>query len=84
MREPEIFKFDVRVRERMLKSGRLVLEDLTKHVESAVNVEENVMSIELEQPALGRPDGSALNRPSVAPPVLSTADRDPEGTGSSS
>lgn len=84
MREPEIFKFDVRVRERMLKSGRLVLEDLTKHVESTVDVEENIIALELEQPALGRPDGSGLNRPSIAPPTLSTADRDPEGTGSSS
>jgi len=80
MRDPEIFKFDVRVRDRLLKSGRLTTEDLTKQLESLSDVEENAVALELDQPALGRSDGSAANRPSIAPPTLSTADRDPEAT----
>lgn len=80
MREPEIFKFDVRVRERLLKSGRVTTEELTKQMESLQDVEENSIDLGLDQPALGRSDGTVVNRPSVAPPTLSTADRDPEAT----
>jgi hypothetical protein len=80
MREPEIFKFDVRVRERLLKSGRVTTEELTKQIESLPDVEENLVDLGLEQPALGRADGAFVNRPSVAPPVLSTADREPDAT----
>ncbi|MGC4070499.1 MAG: hypothetical protein QM784_38705 [Polyangiaceae bacterium] len=80
MRDPEIFKFDVRVRERMLKSGRLSSDELATQLESLSDVEENAIALELDQPALGRADGASLNRPSIAPPTLSTADRDPEAT----
>jgi hypothetical protein len=78
MRDPEIFKFDVRVRERLLKSGRLKSEELEQQLASLVDVEENSVPLELDQPALGRTDGVSMNRPSIAPPTLSTADRDPE------
>jgi hypothetical protein len=78
MREPDIFKFDVRVRERLLKSGRLTLEELGKQIEGLPDIEELAVNLELDQPALGRSDGSSANRPSIAPPTLSTADRDPE------
>lgn len=78
MRDPEIFKFDVRVRDRLLKSGRLTAEDLGRKLESLVDVEENSIALELDQPALGRADGTTSHRASIAPPVLSTADRDPD------
>lgn len=78
MRDPEMFKFDVRVRDRLLKSGRLTTEDLGKQLESLTDVEDNSVALELDQPALGRPDGTSSHRASMAPPVLSTADRDPE------
>jgi hypothetical protein len=78
MRDPDTFKFDVRVRERMLKSGRLASDELATQLASLPDLDENAVALELEQPALGRTDGAMLNRPSIAPPTLSTADRDPE------
>jgi hypothetical protein len=79
MRDPEIFKYDVRVRDRMLKTGRLVPDELNRQLAGLADVESNVLSIELEQPALGRSEGSGSTRASVPPPALSTADRDTEG-----
>jgi hypothetical protein len=80
MRDPEMFKFDVRVRERMMKSGRLTPEDLAKRLASLDDVEANLSALELDQPALGRQDGAVASKASVPPPVLSTADREVEGT----
>lgn len=52
MRDPEIFKYDVRVRERMLKAGRLAPEDLANLLAALPDVEANGAPIELDQPAL--------------------------------
>jgi hypothetical protein len=79
MRDPEMFRYDVRVRERMMKAGRLTPDELAKQLAGLVDVESNAASIELEQPALGRADGVGSTRASVPPPALSTADRDAEG-----
>lgn len=79
MRDPEMFRFDVRIRERMMKAGRLSPEDLAKQLGALVDVESNCVTVDLEQPALGRADGSGSNRASVPPPMLSTAERDVEG-----
>ena len=49
---PENFKYDVRVRERMLKRGLLTESELTKHVDAAVDVADLVVEVELKQPAL--------------------------------
>jgi len=49
---PENFKYDVRVRERMLKRGLLTESELTKHVESLADVTDQVIEVELKQPAL--------------------------------
>jgi hypothetical protein len=80
MRDPEIFKYDVRVRDRMLKTGRLVPDELNRQLAGLADVETNAATIELEQPALGRSEGPGSTRASVPPPALSTADRDTEGT----
>jgi len=80
MRDPEMFKFDVRVRDRMLKAGRLTPDELAKQLGALEDVEANGALSELEQPALGRSDGTSSSRASVPPPVLSTADREVEGT----
>lgn len=80
MRDPDMFKFDVRVRERMMKAGRLTPDELTKQLATLEDVDANGVAIELEQPALGRADGAGVARASVPPPALSTADRDTEGT----
>ena len=51
---PEDFKYDVRVRERMLKRGALTDSELTKHVEALADVNDLVIEVELKQPALQR------------------------------
>jgi len=49
---PENFKYDVRVRERMLKRGLLTESELAKHIDAAVDVSELLVEVELKQPAL--------------------------------
>src|SRR3954470_11283616 len=49
---PENFKYDVRVRERMLKRGLLTEGELAKHIEAAADVTELLVEVELKQPAL--------------------------------
>jgi hypothetical protein len=49
---PENFKYDVRVRERMLKRGLLTEGELAKHIEAAADVSELLVEVELKQPAL--------------------------------
>ena len=49
---PENFKYDVRVRERMLKRGLLTESELTKHVDALADVTDQVIEVELKQPAL--------------------------------
>jgi hypothetical protein len=60
MKGSELFKFDVRVRERMLKTGALSDKELASHLESLVDRETVCDDIRLDQPALGRhePGGS--------------------------
>jgi hypothetical protein len=49
---PENFKYDVRVRERMLKRGLLTEGELAKHIEAAADVTDLLVEVELKQPAL--------------------------------
>jgi len=49
---PEFFKYDVRVRERMLRKGTLTDGELTKHVDALGDVADQVVEVELKQPAL--------------------------------
>jgi hypothetical protein len=49
---PENFKYDVRVRERMLKRGLLTESELGKHVDALADVTDQVIEVELKQPAL--------------------------------
>ena len=49
---PENFKYDVRVRERMLKRGILTEGELAKHVDALADVTDQVVEVELKQPAL--------------------------------
>jgi hypothetical protein len=52
MTDPELFKFDVRVRERMQKRG-LSEAELQKHLSGLPDMESACDAIELVQPALG-------------------------------
>jgi hypothetical protein len=49
---PENFKYDVRVRERMLKRGLLTETELSKHIDAATDVTDLLVEVELKQPAL--------------------------------
>jgi hypothetical protein len=49
---PEFFKYDIRVRERMLKRGMLTDSELGKHVDALADVADQVIEVELKQPAL--------------------------------
>jgi hypothetical protein len=49
---PEFFKYDIRVRERMLKRGMLTDSELSKHVDALADVADQVIEVELKQPAL--------------------------------
>jgi hypothetical protein len=49
---PEFFKYDIRVRERMLKRGILTDGELGKHVDALADVADQVIEVELKQPAL--------------------------------
>jgi len=49
---PEFFKYDIRVRERMLKRGILTDAELGKHVDALADVTDQVIEVELKQPAL--------------------------------
>src|SRR6478735_7745361 len=71
---PENFKYDVRVRERMLKRGLLTESELTKHVDALADVADQVIEVELKQPALVKESERvervvtrAAPRPVVAP-----------------
>ena len=68
MTDPELFKFDMRVRERMLKRGQINETDVQRHLSSLEDLETKCSRVEQPQPALGSPsEGSG--RPSVAPPT---------------
>jgi hypothetical protein len=51
---PEDFKYDMRVRERMLKRGELTESELAKHVDALTDVADLLVEVELKQPALQR------------------------------
>jgi hypothetical protein len=52
MNRPESFKFDNRVRERLLKNGLITLDDVKKHLLALPDVSGQSETIALEQPAL--------------------------------
>lgn len=72
MSDPADFKFDVRVRERMLKRGLLAESDLQKHLEGLGDAEAKSEQVQLHQPALGTSDG----RGSDARPVIGDDERE--------
>lgn len=73
MKGSELFKFDVRVRERMLNKGALSDKELASHLESLVDRQSVCDEIRLDQPALGRLE------PGGARPVESNGAEAPQG-----
>ena len=64
----EIFKFDVRIRERMLRKGTLSEAEVGKHLESLSDVAAQGEDLVLRQPALHRHDDAPKLTKSVPPP----------------
>jgi len=65
MTDPNSFKFDVRVRERMLNRGVIGDDDVKRHLESLVDCEAQAETVEQAQPALGI--GQAVSNPALRP-----------------
>jgi hypothetical protein len=63
----EIFKFDVRIRERMLRKGTLSEAEVGKHLESLSDVGSQGEDLVLRQPALHRHDDASKMTKSVPP-----------------
>lgn len=65
----EAFKFDVRVRERMLRRAAITDAELARHLEALRDLESQCDEMPLKQPALARPShGDAFAaRQSAAP-----------------
>jgi hypothetical protein len=77
---PELFKYDVRVRERLQRRRLLSEEEVEQHLAGLSDVSANATEIELKQPALQteaeRAENSVIVRPapprplSIAAPIL--------------
>ncbi len=63
MRDPEIFKYDVRVRDRLLKLQRVSASEIEQMFTSLPDLDGTTEPIELEQPALY---GDAARRAAIA------------------
>jgi hypothetical protein len=73
MIDPELIKYDVRVRERMLRKGTISEPEVRKRLESLPDHEGKHDFVELRQPAYGRADvypplgaGPVSRRPAAA------------------
>ena len=77
MRDPEMFKFDVRVRERMLRGGRITVDEVNGLLQSLPDVESECEDVLLAQPALDLAAAAAApaRQVAVSPvPALSEAE----------
>lgn len=78
MRDPEIFKYDVRVRERMLRAGRVSTDEIDQVLGALPDLEASAELVPLSQPALdSAPMGAAaVNRQSSPPSALADDSND--------
>jgi len=67
MTDPELFKFDVRVRERMLRRSAINDGELEQHLAKLSDLDEKCDNLNLRQPALGRGEPESSARPSGPP-----------------
>ncbi len=59
MRDPEMFKYDVRVRDRMLRAGRITAEEINERLQVLPDLESECEEVQLLQPALELAGGAA-------------------------
>lgn len=60
------FKFDIRIRDRMMHKGGLSEQDVQRHIEGLTDAAERGLTVELKQPALMRFDAERATRPPVS------------------
>ncbi len=66
MREPDGFIFDVRVRERLLRAGRLSPEAVDRHLAALTDRAADAEQMGHDQPALSHPDADGADGGSCA------------------
>lgn len=67
MRDPEKFKYDVRVRERMLRGGRITVEEVNSLLQALPDVEGECEDVLLPQPALDLAAAAATRQAAYSP-----------------
>jgi hypothetical protein len=72
---PPNFKFDVRIRNRMLAKRTITEADVEKHLEALEDRQDKVQGIELVQPALTNPEDRPTPPASAPVPTLSAEPR---------
>ncbi len=61
MTDPDPFKYDVRIRERMIRHGLLSEAEVTRHLDGLSDVETKCESVPQHQPALGAGEAPDLD-----------------------
>jgi len=78
---PVNFKYDVRIRARLLAKGQVTEAEVTKHLESLADLEPGMESVDLPQPAIGTIEHKErpvpIPRPVVARPIAPAPVRAP-------
>jgi hypothetical protein len=74
MRDPDMFKYDVRVRDRMLRAGRITTDDVSRILDALPDLETSVESVPLNQPALDATAASTTTTRQSYPPPASVPD----------
>jgi hypothetical protein len=85
MRDPEMFKYDVRVRERMLRAGRITTEEVSRVLDALPDLETSIESVTLNQPALelGATGASTVRQTFVSAPASGDGEGERQGEGDS-
>lgn len=72
MRDPEMFKYDVRVRERMLRAGRITPEEVDGVLQALPDLDAECEEVPLAQPAIDQTAASAAQVRSAQPSANSS------------
>src|SRR5262245_31457527 len=72
---PADFKFDVRIRNRLLNKGVVTEAEVEKRLEGLVDVEASSDPVTLSQPAIGTPESRPAPRPIFSEPRAMPAPR---------
>lgn len=74
MSNGELFKYDVRVRERFVTGGEITKSDVERYLTALVDVADQCEDVDLEQPALAKEADSSKEPPVEAPVSFTTGE----------